>query len=44
MRLLALIGVLAIIVAVAAVAFFFGGFFNVAATDPDFRRRLLGAR
>ncbi len=35
MRLLAFIGALAIVVAVAAAVFFFGGFFNVAATDPD---------
>lgn len=35
MRFLALIGALAIVVAVAAAVFFFGGFFNVAATDPD---------
>src|SRR5262249_23894294 len=35
--LLALIGVLAILVAIAAAVFFFGGFYNVAATvaDPD---------
>jgi mono/diheme cytochrome c family protein len=32
---LALIGVLAILVAVAAAVFFFGGFFNVAATSKD---------
>ena len=35
MRLLALIGVLAIIVAIAAAVFFFGGFFTVAATNPE---------
>src|SRR5437764_11324857 len=35
MRLLALIGFLAIIVAVAAAVFFFGGYFNVAATNPE---------
>ena len=35
MRLLALIGFLAILVAVAAAVFFFGGFFNVAATNPE---------
>src|ERR1700752_991163 len=35
MRLLALIGFLAIVVAVAAAVFFFGGFFNVAATNPE---------
>ena len=35
MRLLALIGALAIIVGVAALVFFFGGFFNVAATNPE---------
>jgi mono/diheme cytochrome c family protein len=35
MRLLALVGFLAIIVAVAAAVFFFGGFFNVAATNPE---------
>ena len=34
MRLLALIGFLAIVVAIAAGVFFFGGFFNVAATNP----------
>jgi mono/diheme cytochrome c family protein len=35
MRLLAIIGVLAIIGAVAAGAFFFGGFYNIAATEQD---------
>ena len=35
MRLLALIGVLAIVVGIAAPVFFFGGFFNVAATNPE---------
>jgi mono/diheme cytochrome c family protein len=35
MRLLALIGALAIVVAVGATIFFFGGFFNVAATEED---------
>jgi mono/diheme cytochrome c family protein len=35
MRLLALIGALAIIVGVAALVFFFGGYFNVAATNPE---------
>ena len=35
MRLLALIGFLAIVVGVAALVFFFGGFFNVAATNPE---------
>jgi mono/diheme cytochrome c family protein len=35
MRLLAYIGVLAILVAVAAAVFFFGGFFNVAASEPQ---------
>jgi len=35
MRLLALIGALAIVVAIAAGAFFLGGFFNVAATEED---------
>jgi mono/diheme cytochrome c family protein len=35
MRLLALIGFLAIIVGIAALVFFFGGFFNVAATNPE---------
>jgi mono/diheme cytochrome c family protein len=34
-RLLALIGVLAIIVAVAAAAFFFDGFYSIAATEQD---------
>ena len=38
MRLLALIGFLAIVVAVAAGVFFFGGFFNVAATNRSPRR------
>ncbi|HMK80498.1 MAG TPA: cytochrome c [Xanthobacteraceae bacterium] len=33
--LLALIGALAIIIGVAALGFFFGGFFNVAATNPE---------
>jgi mono/diheme cytochrome c family protein len=35
MRLLAVIGLLAIIVGIAAAVFFFGGFFNVAATNPE---------
>jgi mono/diheme cytochrome c family protein len=35
MRILAFIGALAIIVAIAAGAFFFGGFYTVAATQPD---------
>ena len=35
MRLLALIGALAIVVGIAALVFFFGGFFNVAATNPE---------
>jgi mono/diheme cytochrome c family protein len=35
MRLLAFIGGLGIIVAVCAAVFFFGGFFNVAATEED---------
>jgi hypothetical protein len=35
MKLLSLIGALAIIIAVAAAVFFFGGFYNVAATQPD---------
>jgi mono/diheme cytochrome c family protein len=35
MRFLALIGALAIIVGVAAAIFFFGGFFNVAATNAE---------
>jgi mono/diheme cytochrome c family protein len=35
MRLLAIIGVLAIIGAIAAGAFFFGGFYNIAATEQD---------
>jgi len=35
MKFLSFIGVLAIIAAVAAVVFFFGGFYNVAATQPD---------
>jgi mono/diheme cytochrome c family protein len=35
MRLLALIGFLAIVVGVAALVFFFGGYFNVAATNPE---------
>jgi mono/diheme cytochrome c family protein len=35
MRILAGIGVLAIVVAVGAAIFFFGGFFNVAASEPD---------
>ena len=34
MRLLALIGFLAIVVAVAAAVFFFGGYYSVAASDP----------
>jgi mono/diheme cytochrome c family protein len=35
MRLLAVIGALAIVVGIAALVFFFGGFFNVAATNPE---------
>jgi hypothetical protein len=35
MRLLAFIGFVGIVVAVAAAVFFFGGFFNVAATNPE---------
>jgi hypothetical protein len=35
MRLLAFIGALAIIGAIAAAVFFFGGFFNIAATEQD---------
>ena len=35
MRLLALIGFLAIVIGIAALVFFFGGFFNVAATNPE---------
>ena len=35
MRLLAFVGALGIIVAIAAAAFFFGGFFNIAASDQD---------
>ncbi len=35
MRFLAAIGALAIIAAIAAAVFFFGGFFNVAASEPD---------
>jgi mono/diheme cytochrome c family protein len=35
MRILAYIGALAIIVAVGAAIFFFGGFFSVAASEPD---------
>ena len=36
MRLLAWIGALAIIVAIALPIYFFGGFYNVAATDQHF--------
>ncbi|MCW3474107.1 c-type cytochrome [Limobrevibacterium gyesilva] len=35
MRVLAAIGVLAIVVAIAAAAFFFGGFYSVAASQPQ---------
>jgi mono/diheme cytochrome c family protein len=35
MKFLSLIGALAIIIAVAGAVFFFGGFYNVAATEPD---------
>jgi len=35
MRILALIGALAIIGIIAAAVFFFGGYYNVAATEPD---------
>jgi mono/diheme cytochrome c family protein len=35
MRFLAVIGALAIVVAIAGAVFFFGGFFNIAATEQD---------
>jgi mono/diheme cytochrome c family protein len=35
MKFLSLVGALAIIIAVAAAVFFFGGFYDVAATQPD---------
>ena len=35
MKFLAVIGALAIIVGIAAAAFFFGGFYNIAATEQD---------
>src|SRR5437868_15518093 len=35
MRLLAFIGVLAIIAVIGAAVFFFGGFYSVAASEPD---------
>ena len=35
MKLLALIGALAILVAIAAAVYFFGGFYSVAATQED---------
>jgi mono/diheme cytochrome c family protein len=35
MRILALIGLLAIVLAVAGTVYFFGGFYNVAASQPD---------
>ena len=35
MRTLAVIGALAIVIAVGAAAFFFGGYFNVAASEPN---------
>lgn len=35
MRVLAAIGILAIVVGIAAVVFFFGGFYNVAASEGD---------
>jgi mono/diheme cytochrome c family protein len=35
MRFLAFIGALGIIVAIAAAVFFFGGFYSIAATEPD---------
>ena len=35
MRLLAFIGALGIVVAIAAGVFFFGGFFNIAASEDD---------
>jgi mono/diheme cytochrome c family protein len=37
MKFLSLVGALAIIVAVAAAVFFFGGFYNIAATEADLR-------
>ena len=35
MRTLAVIGALAIVIAVGAAVFFFGGYFNVAASEPN---------
>ena len=35
MRVLAAIGILAILVVIGAAVFFFGGFYNVAANEPD---------
>jgi hypothetical protein len=35
MRFLAIIGALAIVVAIGKAVYFFGGFYNVAATEPD---------
>jgi len=35
MRFLSFIGALAILVAIGAAVFFFGGFYNIAATEPD---------
>ena len=34
-KLLALIGLLAIVVAIVAAGYFFGGFYSVAATQPE---------
>ena len=36
MRILAAIGILAIVIAAGAAAFCFGGYLNVAASEPDF--------
>jgi mono/diheme cytochrome c family protein len=35
MRVLSVIGLLAIVIGIAALVFFFGGYFNVAATNPE---------
>ena len=44
MKFLSFIGAIAIVVAIAAAIFLFGGFYNVAATEPRSRHRRLDAR
>ena len=43
LKFLAFIGVLAILSAIAAGTYFFGGYYSVAGNATDFRHRYLGA-